>query len=74
MKETSENIYSKELVELIFENPYCKIEHITSKLGVERKAASRYLKRLEEIGILKMTKIGRENIYINIELMKLLKI
>jgi len=74
VKDTSGNIYSKELVELLFENPYCKIEHLVSRLGVERKAASRYLKNLEEKGILNMLKIGRENIYINTELMKLLKV
>lgn len=74
VKETSGNIYSKELVELLFENPYCKIEHLVTKLGIERKAASRYLKNLEETGILHMKKIGRENIYINTELMKLLKV
>ena len=42
-------VYRKELVELLFEQPYSKIEFVVSKLGVERKAASRYLKELESI-------------------------
>lgn len=66
-------IYSKELVELIFEQPYCKIEYVTTKLGLERKAASRYLNQLEELGILKSRKSGRETLYVNQDLFELLK-
>ncbi|KAA3597919.1 MAG: Fic family protein [Calditrichaeota bacterium] len=66
-------VYRKELIELLFENPYSKIEFVVQKLGVERKAASRYLKTLEEIGILESQKIGRETIYVNIELIEILK-
>jgi Fic family protein len=66
-------IYKKELVELIFEQPYCKIELVVKGLGVERKAASRYLKELEKIGLLISLKIGRENLYINKALMNILK-
>jgi len=66
-------IYSKELVEELFVHPYCKIEFLTKILGVERKAASRYLGQLQEIGILKEYKIGREKIFINIELLELLR-
>ena len=42
-------------------------------VGVERKAASRYLSQLQDVGILKEYKIGREKIYINVELLELLK-
>lgn len=65
-------IYSKELVETLFEHPYCKNSFVERSVGVERKAASRYLHQLEEIGLLELRKIGRENIYINRELMRLL--
>jgi Fic family protein len=66
-------IYRKELIELLFEQPYSKIEFVVDKLKVERKAASRYLKNLEEIGVLKSEKIGRENLYLNKELIEILK-
>ncbi|MTB53407.1 Fic family protein [Lewinella sp. W8] len=66
-------IYSRELVELIFEQPYSKIEYVVNKLGVERKAASRYLRQLEEVGVLKSKRVGRETIYINVDLFLLLK-
>src|SRR5690554_1476202 len=69
----SPKIYRKELVELLFEQPYSKIDFVVARLGVERKAASRYLKELEEIGVLKSQKVGREILYINKELIKILK-
>jgi Fic family protein len=66
-------IYRKELVELLFEYPYCKVEFVTKKLGVERKAAARYLNTLVEIGLLRPMKIGRVMLYINVDLYNLLK-
>tara|TARA_R110002049_G_scaffold83103_4_gene211233 strand:+ start:1241 stop:2320 length:1080 start_codon:yes stop_codon:yes gene_type:complete len=67
-------IYRKELIELLFEQPYSKIEYVVQKLNVERKAASRYLNSLEEIGILESEKVGRESIYINKKLINILKL
>lgn len=66
-------IYKKELIELLFEQPYSKIEYVVNRLKVERKAGSRYLKKLEKLGILKSQKIGRETIYINEKLIEILK-
>jgi len=66
-------VYRKELVELLFEQPYSKIEFVVNRLGVERKAASRYLKELERIGIVESQKVGRELIYINRGLIEILK-
>jgi Fic family protein len=73
VKDEKPKIYSKELVETLFENPYCKIDFIVRKLNIERKAASRYLAQLCDIGLLEKSKIGKENIYINIQLMDLLR-
>lgn len=73
VKSEAPKIYSKELVETLFENPYCKIEFIVKAIGVERKAASRYLHLLENIGILKCIKVGKDNLFINVGLMDLLK-
>lgn len=66
-------VYRKELVELLFEQPYSKIEFVVNKLGVERKAASRYLKELESIRVLESQKVGRETLYVNKELIEILK-
>jgi len=72
-KDKANKIYRKELIELLFEQPYSKIEYVVEKLNVERKAASRYLKVLENAGILKSQKVGRETIYINENLIEILK-
>lgn len=73
VRENASKIYSKELVETLFVNPYCKVEFIVASIGVERKAASRYLHQLVEIGVLEMQKVGKENIFINRVLMGILK-
>jgi len=72
-QEESPKIYRKELIELLFEQPYSKIEYVVKCLSVERKAASRYLKELEGLGIIKSEKVGRENIYVNTRLIEILK-
>jgi len=73
VKRNAPKVYSRELIETLFENPYCKNEFVERAVGVERKAASRYLHALQDIGVLAMRKIGRENIFINTELMRLLQ-
>lgn len=73
VQEKAPKVYRKELVELLFEQPYSKIEFVVNRLGVERKAASRYLKELEDIGIVESQKVGRETLYINRELIEILK-
>ena len=72
-QEKEPKIYRKELIELLFEQPYSKIEFVVERLNVERKAASRYLKKMEEIGILTSLKIGRESVYVNTKLIEILK-
>ncbi|HQO09412.1 MAG TPA: Fic family protein [Clostridiales bacterium] len=73
VQKESPKIYKKELIELLFEQPYSKIDFVVNRLNVERKAASRYLKELENIGILKSYKAGRETLYINTRLIDVLK-
>lgn len=65
--------YSKELIELLFEQPYCKSEYLEKRLGISRITASKYLKALEKIGVLKSKKVWKETLYINTELFELLK-
>jgi Fic family protein len=65
--------YNKELIEILFENPYCKTEILTSRLKISRITASKYLKQLEVIGILKSKRIWKETLYINTRLFDLLK-
>ena len=65
-------IYSKELLESLFYGVYTKIAYIEKACGVTRLTATSYLNQLEEIGLLESEKIGREKIYKNLRLIKLL--
>ncbi len=65
-------IYSKELLESLFYEVYTKIAYIEKACGVTRLTATSYLNQLEEIGLLESEKIGREKIYKNLRLIKLL--
>lgn len=65
-------LYSRELVDLIFEQPYCRIQNITQAGLAERHAASRYLKNLVGIGVLEEKVVGRERLFVNPKLLKLL--
>lgn len=72
VKRAAPKIYSHELVDLIFELPYCRIQNVVDKNIAGRQAASRYLKRLVEIGVLTDVVVGREKLYIHPKLMQLL--
>jgi Fic family protein len=65
-------LYSRELIDLIFEQPYCRIQNITQAGLAERHAASRYLKNLVSIGVLEEKTVGRERLFVNPKLLKLL--
>jgi len=66
-------IYSKELIELIFRQPYCKISFIVDAGIAKRKTASEYLQELEIIGVLVGEKHGRETIYKHPALLEVLQ-
>ena len=65
-------VYSKELVELIFRQPYTKGQFLVDAGIAKRQTAAKYLKELEKIGVLKAHKIGRETLYLNGKLYDLL--
>jgi Fic family protein len=65
-------IYRRELVDVIFNQPYCRIVNVV-KVGIaERQAASRYLKVLVEAGVLQEQVSGREKLFVHPKLMRLL--
>ena len=65
-------IYSHELIETLFEQPYCRIGHLVSRGIAQRQAASRYLHELVEAGVLREVAVGREKLFIHPRLMQLL--
>ena len=69
---SSPKIYSRELIEVIFTQPYSRIgDVVDAKLG-NRATSSKYLKELVAKGVLQERQEGRENIYINVRFLELL--
>ena len=64
--------YSKELIELVFQQPYCRIQSVEKAGLAKRETASAYLKELEWVGILRGVMIGREKYYLNDRLFSVL--
>jgi len=67
-----DRVYSKELIELLFEQPYCKVKHLVDCGIAKRQTAAEYLRELEEAGILTSKQVGRENLFLNVGLYELL--
>ncbi len=65
-------VYSHELVNLLFELPYCRISSLTEAGIAKRQTASQYLKQLVEIGVLTEVEAGKEKLFIHPKLMLLL--
>ena len=65
-------IYSQDLADVLFEQPYCRIGNVVDAGIVERQAASRYLKALAQVGILSERKVGREKLFVHSRLLELL--
>ena len=65
-------VYSKDLIEQIFRQPYCKIAFLERAGMGTRQTCSKYLRELERMGVLTGQKIGREVYFINRALFELL--
>lgn len=65
-------IYSWELVELLFKQPYCRISNLVDAGVAKRQTASVYLKQLCDAGVLKEIKSGRENMFVHPKYIELL--
>ena len=66
-------LYSKELVDLLFYEFYTKIIYIQNGLGISRRTASEYLIALEKSGFLVSRKVGKEKIYTNSRLYRIVE-
>jgi hypothetical protein len=73
VKATLPRIYSRELVELLFTQPYCRTGDLIENQIASRNIAAKYLKELAARGVLLQRKEGREVLYINSKFLDLLK-
>jgi Fic family protein len=65
-------IYSRELVEVIFTQPYCRIANLVDLKIAKRETASIYLKQLCNAGVLDERKSGREKLFIHSKFLQIL--
>lgn len=73
MQKQLPKIYSKDLVEVLFRLPYTKRNFIENAGLGNVKTSGAYLKTLEEKGFLKSLISGKEKLYLNFQLMEILK-
>jgi len=72
LKSVAPKIASRELVDLVFEQPYCRIANLVDAGLAGRQAASRHLKALVSAGVLGEETVGREKLFVNLRLLALL--
>lgn len=72
VRETAPKIYSRELIDAIFTQAYCRIGNVVDLKVAKREAASKYLQQLVRVGILREEKVGREKLFLNFRYMQLL--
>ena len=73
IREEIPKVYTKDLIEIIFKLPYTKRQNlIDARLGTP-KTVGNYLMALEDKGFLKSVKVGKEKLYLNQRLMKILE-
>jgi Fic family protein len=65
-------IYTWELVELLFKQPYCRIANVVDAGLAKRQTASVYLKSLVEVGVLRELNAGRESLFVHPKYIELL--
>jgi Fic family protein len=65
-------IYTWELVELLFKQPYCRIANVVDAGIAKRQTASVYLKTLADAGVLREINAGRESLFVHPKYIELL--
>ena len=65
VRSTKPELHSRELVDVIFSQPYCRIGNLVDAGIAKRQTASVYLKKLVEIGVLREIRVGREKLFVN---------
>ena len=73
IKKRLPKVYSKDLIEILFRLPYTKRQHLIDENIGNLKTVGNYLITLEENGFLKSVKVGKEKLYLNQQLLKILE-
>ncbi|HCM1921788.1 TPA: Fic family protein [Salmonella enterica subsp. salamae serovar 16:m,t:e,n,x] len=70
VREKLPKIYTYELIQVLYAQPYCRIDNLVERGIAKRQTASAYLKQLVDIGVLEEMSVGREKLYINTRLVQ----
>jgi Fic family protein len=73
IKKKLPKVYSKDLIEILFRLPYTKRQHLIDENIGNLKTVGNYLIALEENGFLISEKLGKEKLYLNQRLLKILE-
>jgi Fic family protein len=73
IKKKLPKIYSKDLIEILFRLPYTKRQHLIDENIGNPKTVGNYLIALEEHGFLKSVRVGKEKLYVNQILLRILE-
>lgn len=66
------NIYSRELADLLFMWPYCRISNLVDASIARRQTAASYLDKLAEVGVLDTVRQGKSKLFVNKRLLPFL--
>ena len=72
IQEKLPKIYSQDLINILFKNPYTKIEFLEKELKVTRQTASIYLDKITAIGLLEKVKVKNSYFFMNNQLINCL--
>ena len=71
-RERLPKIHSHELMQILFEQPYCRISSLVERDIAKRQTASVYLKQLVNIGVLQEESAGKEKLFVHTKLVRLM--
>ncbi len=71
MRDKLPRLYSQDLLNNLFRHPYTRIEYLQKDLGITRQTAAKYLDTLADQGFVEKQQAGRNNYYINSNLVRL---
>jgi Fic family protein len=74
LKRRAPKIYSAELLNTLFAMPYTRISDLAERNIAQRQTSALYLNQLVNLGLLSDVKVGREKLFLNNSLLKLLKL
>lgn len=65
-------VYTRELVDVLFSQPYCRIHNVVEAGIAKRETAARYLRELVDIGVLQEQRMGKEKLFLHPAYLRLL--